>query len=44
MIGGAITQLIAVGVLEGSALKDAQILLALLTAAGVYLTPNKSSA
>lgn len=41
---GAITQLIAMGVLEDDALKYAQIILAVLTAAGVYLTPNKTAA
>ena len=37
---GAVAQVIALGVLHGTALHDAQIALSVLTALGVYLTPN----
>lgn len=41
---GVVAQLVAVGVLSGSALHWAQVVLAALAAAGVYAVPNKPAA
>ncbi len=41
---GAVTQVIALNVLSGTALHDAQIALAALTALVVLLTPNTAAA
>lgn len=37
---GMVGQVVAAGVLEGTALRVAQIVLAVATALGVYVTPN----
>lgn len=39
-LAGLITQAVALGVLHGEALHWAQLVLAALTAAGVFLAPN----
>lgn len=43
-VAGVAAQLVALGVLSGSALHYAQVVLAVLTAAGVYAAPNSVKA
>lgn len=40
---GALTQVIALGIMHGTALKDVQVGLAVVTALAVYLVPNSAS-
>lgn len=41
VVAGIVAQVVALGVLSGTALHDVQAVLAVLTAVGVYAVPNK---